>query len=84
MASPPRPHRPIHHHPQSAGNQDQPPAVFTPAEAAGILRVRESWLRRKAAARQIPCTFLGKHLRFSAADLAAIVAANARPATGRT
>jgi excisionase family DNA binding protein len=48
--------------------------LYTPAEAATLLRVRESWLRRRAAARQVPCTFLGKHLRFSAADLAAIVA----------
>jgi excisionase family DNA binding protein len=57
--------------------------LYTPAEAAGLLRVRESWLRRKAAARQIPCTFLGKHLRFSAADLAAIVAQNGQAPTGR-
>jgi hypothetical protein len=45
--------------------------------------VPESWLRRKAAARQIPCTFLGKHLRFSTADLAAIVAQNGQAPTGR-
>jgi excisionase family DNA binding protein len=57
--------------------------LFTPAEAAQRLRVRESWLRKKAAAREVPCTFLGKHLRFSPADLAAIVAASARPAVGR-
>ncbi|MGD9527828.1 hypothetical protein [Pseudonocardia sp.] len=57
-----------------------PPQLYTPAEAAGLLTVRESWLRRKAAARAVPCTFLGKHLRFSAADLAAIAAAAARPA----
>jgi excisionase family DNA binding protein len=57
--------------------------LYTPAEAAQRLRVRESWLRKKAAARQVPCTFLGKHLRFSPADLAAIVAASARPAVGR-
>ncbi|MCO5996718.1 hypothetical protein NE234_25470 [Actinoallomurus sp. WRP9H-5] len=37
--------------------------------------MKPSWLRRKAAARAIPCTFLGKHLRFSRADLEAIVAA---------
>jgi excisionase family DNA binding protein len=61
------------------GNQ----LLFTPEEAAERLRVRESWLRRRAAARQIPCTFLGKHLRFSAADLAAIVAQNAQAPTGR-
>jgi excisionase family DNA binding protein len=57
--------------------------LYTPAEAARRLQVRESWLRKKAAAREIPRTYLGKHLRFSAADLAAIVAASARPATGR-
>ena len=39
--------------------------LHTVAEAAGILKVRESWLKTKAAARLIPCTFIGKHLRFS-------------------
>ena len=57
--------------------------LYTPAEAAQLLKIRESWLRRKAAARQVPCTFLGKHLRFSTADLTAIVAAAARPAGAR-
>ncbi len=58
------------------------PMLYTPAEAAQRLRVRESWLRKQAAARQVPCTFLGKHLRFSTADLAAIIAA-ARAPVGR-
>jgi excisionase family DNA binding protein len=53
--------------------------LYTPAEAAAMLRVRESWLRRKVAARLIPSTFLGRHLRFSATDLATIVAAHAQP-----
>jgi excisionase family DNA binding protein len=57
--------------------------LYTPAEAAQVLKVRESWLRRKAAARQVPCTFLGKHLRFSPNDLAAIITAAAQPAVGR-
>jgi excisionase family DNA binding protein len=61
------------------GNQ----LLYTPSEAAELLRMRESWLRRKAAARQIPCTFLGKHLRFSAADLAGIVAQHGQAPTGR-
>jgi hypothetical protein len=39
--------------------------LYTPGEAAQPLKVRESWLRKKAAARLVPCTFLGKHLRFS-------------------
>ena len=54
--------------------------LYTPAEAAHMLKVRESWLRRKAAARLVPCTFLGKHLRFSPADLAAILVTAAQPA----
>ncbi|WP_338090556.1 helix-turn-helix domain-containing protein [Planosporangium thailandense] len=60
------------------------PLLYTPAEAAQRLRVRESWLRKKAAAREVPCTFLGKHLRFSPTDLAAIIANSARPAVGRS
>jgi excisionase family DNA binding protein len=52
--------------------------LHTPAEAAEILRIRESWLRAKAAARAIPCTFIGKHLRFSDDDIAQIMAAGAR------
>ena len=82
--SPHRPTNPGRHHP--AANRpldDEAGLLYTPAEAAQRLRVRESWLRKKAAAREIPCTFLGKHLRFSPTDLAAIVAASARPAVGR-
>ncbi len=52
--------------------------LYTPAEAAQLLKVPESWLRKKAAARVIPCTFVGKHLRFSSTDLAVIVDAGAR------
>jgi len=59
------------------------PVLYTPAEAAQLLKVRESWLRKKAAARQVPCTFLGKHLRFSTADVAAIITAAAQPPVGR-
>jgi excisionase family DNA binding protein len=59
------------------------PLLYTPAEAAQLLKVRESWLRKKAAARQIPCTFLGRHLRFSPTDLTTIVATAAQPPTGR-
>jgi hypothetical protein len=42
------------------------------------LSVPESWLRKKAAARVIPCTFVGKHLRFSDADIGAIAGSGAR------
>lgn len=49
------------------------PLLYTPAQAARLLAVRESWLRRRAGQRTIPCTFIGKHLRFSPSDLRAIV-----------
>jgi excisionase family DNA binding protein len=58
--------------------------LHTPAEAAEILRVPESWLRTKVAARAIPCTFIGKHLRFSEADIQQIKRDGARePVTRR-
>jgi hypothetical protein len=57
-----------------------PPLLYTPAEAAEKLATTESWLRRKAGLRLIPCTFIGKRLRFSDADLQAIVASGSRPA----
>ena len=58
--------------------QQEMAQLHTPAEAAEILRIRESWLRAKAAARAIPCTFIGKHLRFSDDDIAQIMAEGAR------
>ena len=54
--------------------------LYTPAEAARLLAVPESWLRRQVTARLVPHTRLGKHLRFSHADLVVIAAAAARPA----
>ncbi|WP_238413102.1 helix-turn-helix domain-containing protein [Saccharothrix deserti] len=54
--------------------------LYTPAQAAEMLAVKESWLRRKAGLRAIPSTFVGKHLRFSAADLRAIAALGTRAA----
>jgi excisionase family DNA binding protein len=77
-----------HHHESAPPITTEPAPVtgallYTPAEAAQLLKVRESWLRKKAAARQVPCTFLGKHLRFSPTDLASIVASAAQPPVGR-
>lgn len=63
---------------------EQPGRLYTPSEAAEMLKVRESWLRKKATARVIPCTFLGKHLRFSDEDINAIITAGQRrPAASR-
>lgn len=57
--------------------------LYTPAQAAALLAVKESWLRRKAGQRAIPCTFVGKHLRFSTHDLRAITALGAQPVAAR-
>ncbi len=58
--------------------------LHTAAEEAGILKVRDLWLRTKAAARLIPYTFIGKHLRSSDDDIAEIMRAGARqPVTSR-
>ena len=54
--------------------------LYTPAEAARLLAVPESWLRRQVTARLVPHTRLGKHLRFSHADLVVIATTAARPA----
>lgn len=55
------------------------PLLYTVEEAAALLQVRSSWLRRKAATRAVPCTFLGKHLRFSRTDLETIIDGGAQP-----
>ncbi len=49
------------------------PKVYTLAEAAQLLRVRESWLERQAAARRIPFTMLGGSYRFTGDHLIQIV-----------
>ncbi|WDZ92863.1 helix-turn-helix domain-containing protein [Nocardiopsis sp. HUAS JQ3] len=64
---------------------DTLPEVFTPEEAAALLKVPESWLRKRASARQVPCTFIGKHLRFSSNDLEQIIRSGHRaPVSGST
>jgi excisionase family DNA binding protein len=50
------------------------PRIFTKSEAAEILRVRESWLEKKAAARRIPFTKLGGSYHFTAEHLQRIAA----------
>ncbi len=52
------------------------PVVHTVAEAAVILRVKKSWLERRAAAREIPFTMLGGAYHFTAEHIAEIVRMN--------
>lgn len=64
--------------------------LYTKHEAAEILRVKVSWLERRAAARQIPFSLLGGAYRFTPEHLADIVrlseqgSATATPASSRS
>lgn len=62
---------------------DTEPVLYTAEQAAELLQVRPSWLRRKATARAVPCRFLGKHLRFARADIDAIADASLQPVRQR-
>ena len=52
------------------------PVVHTTAEAAVILRVKESWLERQAQLRKIPFAMLGGSYRFTDEHLNEIVRLN--------
>lgn len=47
--------------------------LLTPSEVADLLGVSETWLRRRAASRLIPCTRLGRQLRFTPGQVDTIV-----------
>ncbi|MEV8057750.1 helix-turn-helix domain-containing protein [Streptomyces antimycoticus] len=63
------PHQPQH---------DPSRLLNTAEQAAALLQVPASWLRKKASADQIPYTKIGRHLRFSTDDLNAIIRDGAR------
>ena len=52
------------------------PVIHTTAEAAVILRVKESWLERQAQLRKIPFTMLSGSYRFTDEHLNEIVRLN--------
>lgn len=59
---------------------DLPAAVLlTIDEAAAALRVTRSWLRDRVSARIVPHTRLGRHVRFTPAHLAQIIASGEEP-----
>ena len=53
--------------------------LYSMKEAAEVLNVPFTWLRDKVTARQVPHTRLGRHVRFTEAHLAEIVAEGERP-----
>lgn len=61
------------------------PLLFTFAQAAQMTSLSESWLRKAVTERRIPFRKVGKHVRFSQADLDALIeqAAVVPAATGR-
>ncbi len=64
--------------PAAQPSESTVPMLFTAEQAAVILQLRPSWLRRKAAARAVPCRFVGKHLRFARGDLETIAEMSAQ------
>ncbi|WP_211271017.1 helix-turn-helix domain-containing protein [Streptomyces yerevanensis] len=69
--------------PAQSGNEASAEAglrLYTPAQAAELLQVPESWLRKKAAAGTVQHTRIGRHMRFSHADLRLLIRLGHRPA----
>jgi excisionase family DNA binding protein len=54
--------------------QGQAPKLYSPDEAAVLLSVPKRWLYERTAAGTIPHQRLGKYIRFTDADLRAIIA----------
>jgi excisionase family DNA binding protein len=52
--------------------------LLTVDEAAPILNVPVTWLRKAATDRNFPCTRVGRYVRFTEEDLAEIVARGRR------
>lgn len=59
--------------PETAVPVNPCPRLLTIADAAALLNVPENWLRKKVAAHAVPCTRLGKHVRFTSAHLDQII-----------
>jgi len=59
---------------RAGGGAAGPVRLYTPGEAAGLLAMRESTLREWARRGRVPHRRLGRAVRFSDADLAAIIA----------
>ncbi len=53
--------------------------LMTIDDLARRLKVKRSWVRDAVTARRIPCTRVGRHVRFSEEDYQAIKAAGQQP-----
>jgi excisionase family DNA binding protein len=55
------------------------PLLLTIEEAAEVLSVPVSWLRKRVANHTVACTRLGRHVRFTREQVAAIIDGAAQP-----
>jgi excisionase family DNA binding protein len=53
--------------------------LMTTEEAADFLCVSYSWLKKAAQRREVPCTHIGRAVRFSRTQVEEIVAAGEQP-----
>jgi excisionase family DNA binding protein len=75
--------------PQTAANGGSPDdaaarlselgGLLTLTGAAAVLSVPESWLRKRVASHTVPCTRLGRHIRFTRQQIDQIVLAAQQP-----
>lgn len=56
-----------------------PPLLLSLEEAAELLSVPVSWLKRRVANHTVACTRLGRHIRFTREQVAAIIDDAAQP-----
>ncbi len=58
---------------------EEPPVLLTLEQVADALCVPASWLKRRVASHTVACTRLGRHIRFTPQQMAAIVEDAAQP-----
>jgi excisionase family DNA binding protein len=61
------------------GGTEPEALLLTVEQAAALLAVPSSWLKQRVAAHAIACTRLGRHIRFTQEQVAAIVTASEQP-----
>lgn len=54
-------------------NNDADLRLFTPEQVSEMTNIPAPWLRRRAGQRVIPCTYIGRTLRFSADDIRELI-----------
>ncbi|HVU61313.1 MAG TPA: helix-turn-helix domain-containing protein [Mycobacteriales bacterium] len=58
---------------ETAEAQNPRGALLTVAEAAALLNVPETWLRKRVSERRVPFALLGRHIRFTESHLDRII-----------